>query len=257
MASTSRASEIPLLAYFIYKDTSKFVIAQKDFFPMDEFSELLSWGRRVQFWTALLRKLNMYFRDEDLFLCDVPPVTIYGLDPAFIVRNFIIYFHGRGLLSAGVVRNTHSILDTVGERRELTLFQNNLHNFITILSLLDICIAPITNSIITKALDRFSAVWGLSPDRWSISSVIVFISLFFLVHIFWHWKTGYNTKTSYTIYRNIAPQLITRCSDFKVMNINISVHRFTGKRKWSCRYQLCATHWKRISFSSSGVNDIL
>lgn len=212
MASTSRASEIPLLAYFIYKDTSKFVIAQKDFFPMDEFSELLSWGRRVQFWTALLRKLNMYFRDEDLFLCDVPPVTIYGLDPAFIVRNFIIYFHGRGLLSAGVVRNTHSILDTVGERRELTLFQNNLHNFITILSLLDICIAPITNSIITKALDRFSAVWGLSPDRWSISSVIVFISFVFP-------GTYFLTLENRIQYKNILHHLQEYCAttNYKVL----------------------------------------
>lgn len=141
-----------------------------------------------------------------------PLVTIYGLDPAFIVRNFIIYFHGRGLLSAGVVRNTHSILDTVGERRELTPFQNNLHNFITTLSLLDICIAPITNSIITKALDRFSAVWALSPDRWSISSVIVFLSFVFP-------GTYFLTLENRIQYKNILHHLQEYCAttNYKVL----------------------------------------
>lgn len=37
MAFISRGSEIPFVAYFICKDTSKVVVEQKDFFPMDGF----------------------------------------------------------------------------------------------------------------------------------------------------------------------------------------------------------------------------
>lgn len=41
-AFISRASEIPFVAYFIYKDASKFVIEQEDYFSTDEFSETAS-----------------------------------------------------------------------------------------------------------------------------------------------------------------------------------------------------------------------
>lgn len=39
MAFISRGSEIPFVAYFIYKDTSNFVIEQQDFFPQMDFQQ--------------------------------------------------------------------------------------------------------------------------------------------------------------------------------------------------------------------------
>lgn len=65
-------------------------------------------------------------------------------------------------MSASMVRNTHSILDAAGERRELTLFQSTLLNFITHSNFINLrhLYSTTTSSIIAKALDWYSAVMG-------------------------------------------------------------------------------------------------
>lgn len=148
---------------------------------MDEYSKTSSWGRRVQFcfWTAnrcllvnifTVIQTERVFRDEDLFLSKISTDSdLWPWSYSTVSRNFIVDHPGRGVVSASIVRHTQHIRYSWGKEENLasSRIRYIILYFVATSSVLDICIAPITNSIIAKALAR------CSDDTGSVSIAVV------------------------------------------------------------------------------------